>query len=111
MIELIVIIVFIGFIGLEILHYFERKKLLSRIMSKTYQEYEYYDKVFPKEAKEQEKLREEAREVRKIEREETIEMEEEYGPKPNKELGDMEENWGSQEVDIVKLKEIIEEKE
>ncbi len=80
------------------LFYKERKQLLDRIMSKTYQEYEYYQKVLDGELKELKKEREKAREFIPDEI-----FEPSSGEKPV-DLSMFEEDWTDEQIDEGKLK-------
>lgn len=50
--------VLVVFVLFEILHYFERTKLLNRIMAKDYGEFKYFEERHKKDIKAVEKLRE-----------------------------------------------------
>lgn len=86
----------------------ERSKLLDRLMARTFQEYEYYDKIVPEEVEETRKLRDEARGKRDTEDEEAKEIDEEYAPEI-KSLKNFEEQWEGEEVDLDKLREMNKE--
>jgi hypothetical protein len=59
--------ILIGVIVLqELAFWFERKKLLNRIMARDYEQFEYYDKKYNEDIKEVKKIRDEAREERKL---------------------------------------------
>jgi len=77
-------------------------KLLNRVMSKNYQEFEYYDKKYPGDLKEVDALRNEARDERKIdvpEDKEDIETREI--------LEAFDEDWAPSEVDKTKVADLL----
>jgi len=88
------------------LHIKERESLLSRIMANSYQEYEYYQKMFEGEVKELKKQRDEAKEESREEKEIKEEMDLEY-EKEKEFLEQTEEDWEEEEVDMSKLRERI----
>jgi ABC-type bacteriocin/lantibiotic exporter with double-glycine peptidase domain len=88
----------------------ERSKMLNRLMSRNYQEYEYYDKIVPEEVDEIKKLREEARGIRKTEDEEAKIQDARYQAEIDQ-LKQFEEEWNPEEVDLEKLKENIRKEE
>jgi len=88
------------------LFYLERKSLLNRIMARNLQEYEYHDKMYEKDIKEAEKLRNEAREERDVDKEIKEEIDLKY-KKEKEVLAKMEEDWSEEEVDFEKLRERI----
>ena len=108
MIEIIVLglVAIAGFAAIVFTYYLttkERSKLLDRLMARTFQEYEYYDKIVPEEVEETKKLRDEAREIRDTEDEEAKTIDEEYAPEL-KSLKSFEEEWSGDEVDLEKLR-------
>lgn len=101
-----VVIVSIGTV-LQFLNYFElkaarkeRDKLLNRIMSKNYEQYEYYEKKYDKDLDEVEKLREEDHADRKEFEEQDITQP--VDTKATKFLENLEEDWDESELDLPK---------
>lgn len=102
------LIVFGVMAGISVLfeywHRKEKKDLLSRIMARNFQEYEYYNKAFKEEVGEMGKLRDEARDNRKTE-----EAEEEITPREKlNTLDSFDEDWDEDDIDMAKLKERVE---
>lgn len=105
---LIVSLVAMGLLVLQsYLFYRERSKLLDRIMAKTYDQFEYYDKIVPEEVDEVKRLRDEARVTRKFEDEEAKAIDEEYAEEREVLDTQFEEDWEADEVDLKKLKESL----
>lgn len=95
-------------IASELINRKERKDLLNRVMSKNYQEYQYYETKYPADVEEVVKLRDEARDSR-----ETTPLTEENFSKPldpevKQFLESTEVDWNPEEVDVDKLKEMLE---
>ncbi len=88
----------------------ERKDLLNRIMSKNYQEYEYYDKKYPADVKEVEAIREEARDIRGTSPMTEQDFEKPLDPEVKQFLESTEVDWNPEEVDVDKLKEMLNER-
>ena len=86
------------------LHIKERKSLLRMIMAKNLEQHEYYENMFKKEVKEVEKLRDEARVERGVDKEIKEELDLEYKTE-KKFLNQLEEDFPEDEVDLVKLRE------
>lgn len=91
----------------ELLNRKERKDLLNRVMSKNYQEYQYYETKYPEDVKEVVQLRDEARDSRG-----TTPLTEENFSKPldpevKQFLESTEVDWNPEEVDVDKLKEML----
>ena len=102
-------VLYLSLIGLlSYLFYKERKELLNRIMSKSYEQFEYFQKMFPGEVKEVEKLREDEREKSSEDEEIKKELDLEYA-KEKEFLEKTEEDWEESEVDLPKLRERIKE--
>ena len=100
-----------GFAAIVLMYHLSKKnesKLLDRLMARTFQEFEYYDKIVPEEVEETKKLRSEAREMRSGEDEEAKEIDEEYAPEL-KSLKNFEEEWSGDEVDLEKLRSMNKE--
>lgn len=74
-------------------------KLINRIMAKNYEEFRYYEHKYPRDLKEIEKLRKDARNT-----EEEAELQF-HSPDTIKSLDRFEESWGAEEVDEELLKE------
>ena len=92
--------------GVILLTFFERKQLLNRIMSKNYQEYEYFTRMFGDEVKEMKRLREEAREKEEIDRKKfelAQRLAEKEGLNLEMALSGFEEPIDKGEVDMVEL--------
>lgn len=85
----------------------ERRELLNRIMSKNYQEYEYYAQKYPEDVKEVTKIRDEAREVRGASPMTEQDFEKPLDPEVKQFLESTEVDWNPEEVDINKLKEML----
>jgi dipeptidase len=100
--------ILIGVIVLqEAAFWFERRKLLNRIMATDYEQFEYYDKKFSKDIKEVEKIRDEAREERKLSDNTFVEDAELLDEEDAKKLVDgWDEDWSG---DLRKVKEKKEE--
>jgi cell division protein FtsL len=65
---LLVFLLFVAILVIEVFFRFlnrrDTKELLNRIMAKDYKEYEYFEKKYEKDVKEEENIREEARKER-----------------------------------------------
>jgi len=85
----------------------ERRELLNRVMSKNYQEFEYYDKKYPTDIKEMEELRDEARDARKTQPLKDSDFEQDIPKDVAKFLDATETDWRPDEVDVDKIKEMI----
>jgi hypothetical protein len=114
MIELIILgaTTVVGYAAIIFMYYLttrERSKLLDRIMARTYQEYEYHDKMYETDIKETEKLRDEAREERLEDDEIKQELDVEYRRERDM-LKEMDEDWEEEEVDMEKFRERTAEK-
>ncbi len=84
----------------------ERKQLISRIMSKSNEEYEYFQKQYDKDSKELEEARSGARSLGKEDDEIKEELDLEF--KKEKEFIDKtEEDWEGEEVDYEELRKRI----
>ena len=83
----------------------ERDRLMNRIMSKNYTEFEYYDKKFPEDVKEVVELREEARK----ERSELMphDVESSAPEEVTKFIEGLDEDWSSDDVDKDVIKKLI----
>ena len=91
---------------LSYLFYKERKELLNRIMAKSYEQYEYFQKMFKGEVDEVKKLREDARAKAGEDEEIKSELDLEY--KKEKEfIEQTEEDWPIEEVDLPELRDRI----
>jgi len=88
------------------LHIKERESLLNRIMANSYQEYEYYQKMFEGEVKELKNQRDEVKKEVGEDDEIKKEMDLEY-EKEKEFIEGTEEDWGENEVDLEKLRERI----
>lgn len=88
------------------LHIKERESLLNRIMANSYQEYEYYKKMFEGEVEELKVQRDEAKketeEETEIKKEVDLEFKEE-----RKFIGETDEDWNEEEVDMPELRKRI----
>lgn len=108
MINIIVlgIIAVAGFTAIVLMYHLSKKnesKLLDRLMARTFQEYEYYDKIVPGEVEETKELRDEARKIRESEDAEAKSEDEEYAEEISS-LKSFEEQWEGEEVDLEKLR-------
>ena len=108
---------FIAFCAVFIYHVYseehnrrERKDMLNRIMSKNYQEYQYYAKKYPVDVKEVEALRNEARDVRGASPMTEQNFERPVDPEVKQFLEGTEVDWNPEEVDVDKLKEMLSER-
>lgn len=90
------------------LHIKERESLLNRIMANSYQEYEYYQKMFEGEVKELKKQRDEAGEEVSEDEEIKKEMDVEY-EKEQEFIKNTDEDWEDEDIDYKKLRERIKE--
>ena len=87
----------------------ERKELLDRIMSKNYEQFEYYQNMFQEEVEELKKMRGDAREIDEIDEEIKEEQDLEY-KKEKKFLDQVDEDFNEEDVDLPELRKRIEEK-
>lgn len=86
----------------------ERKELLDRIMSKNYEQFEYYQNMFKEEVEELKKVRDDARVVDEIDEEIKKEQDLEY--KKEKEfLDQIDEDFDEADVDLPELRKAISE--
>jgi hypothetical protein len=99
--------VFAWHIASELLNRKERKDLLNRVMSKNYQEYEYYAKKYPEDVKEVTQLREEARAVRGESPMTEQDFAKPIDPDVEQFLASTEVDWNPEEVDVDRLKEML----
>jgi hypothetical protein len=98
------LIIFGVMAGISVLREFwymkEKKSMLNRVMSRNYQEFEYYDKAFKKEVKEMGELRDEVRDSRETEKMEEVEV----TPRERlNALDGLEEDWDEDDIDMNKL--------
>jgi hypothetical protein len=98
-------------IASELLNRKERKELLDRIMSKNYQEYEYYKEKYPVDVEEVVKVRDEARNVRAQSPMTEQDFEKPLDPEVKQFLESTEVDWNPEEVDVAKLKEMLNNRE
>jgi len=78
-------------------------KLINRLMARNYEEFKYYQKKYPKDLKEMNKIRKETRDEDQKKREE-IEIQF-HDPETIKRLERFDEEWGAEEIDAKKLEE------
>jgi len=88
-------------IASELLHRKRESELLNRIMSKSYEEFEYYSNKYGKDLKELDNIRDEARKERKNE----VINPGYIAPNEEPSLEGFEEDWADDEVDKKALKE------
>lgn len=92
-------------IGLEVAHFFERRKLLNRIMAKNYGEYQYFEKQHKDDVKDLKKLRERAtKDMEEIDIED--EIAENTSEKQRTFMEGLESDWSDEEIDKSKIKEM-----
>ena len=91
---------------LSYLFYKERKELLNRNMAKSYEQYEYFQKMFKAEVDEVKKLREDARAKAGEDDEIKSELDLEY-KKEREFIEQTEEDWPVEEVDLPELRDRI----
>lgn len=85
------------------LFYKERSKLLDRIMSRNYQEYEYYEKMFKGEVEELKEQRDEAK--KEVSEDEEIKEQMDLEYKKEKEfIKNTDEDWEDEDIDYEKLR-------
>ncbi len=92
---------------LSYLFYKERSRLLDRIMATSYREYEYFQKQYEKDSEELDEARKVARSEGKEDDEIKEEMDLEF-KKEKKFVKGLDENYEEGEVDLPKLRNIIE---
>lgn len=90
---------------LSYLFYKERKELLNRIMANSYEQYEYYQKMFKGEVEELKKERDAVREETNEDAEIKRELDLEHGTEQEFVDG-MDEDWAEGEVDLPELRRI-----
>ena len=80
---------------------YRHNKMLNRLMSRNYEEYKYYQEKYPRDLKEVDRLRQESKQGDRKE----VELQF-HDPNTEKLLAKFEEEWGADEVDEEKLKEL-----
>jgi hypothetical protein len=101
------IAVFVWHVVSTLLDRKERHELLDRVMSKNYQEFEYYNKKYPVDVEEVVKVREEAREVRKESPFTEQDFDKPVDDDVKQFLASTETDWNPEEVDVEKLKKML----
>ena len=86
----------------------QQRNLLDRLMSKNYEQYEYFQKQFDEEVEELKKQRADVRVENKEDAEIKKEMDVEYG-KEKEFIEGTEEDWSEEDVDLEKLREKLKE--
>lgn len=87
------------------LHIKESESLLNRIMANSYQEYEYYQKMFEGEVKELKSQRDEA--TKEVSEDDEIKEQMDVEYKEEKEfIKQTDEDWEEEEIDYEKLRKI-----
>ena len=109
LLNLVGLVVLAGFYLLE--RFWHRKditKLLNRVMARNYEEYEYYDKKYPRDLKELDNIREQENKIRETNLEE-LRGEEPFSTDEDiaKKIDEFEEDWKPEELDFQKVKDSI----
>lgn len=107
MLEIIILVMIGGYAISEVFHRRERKDLLNRIMSRNFEEYQYYDKKYTRDLKEVDTLRKDIRKEQRIEAELPAEKLVEEKEAYEKFTKGLEEDWSEDEIDKKKVSEII----